>query len=140
LFTPLGIQKTVWKEQNNISMGGTGLHIKSMDLAKIGYLMLHDGVYENNQIIPQNWIKQSTQYHSVGYPDWFGNYGLHWWISSFDLNKKVNMYFALGAHGQFLFIVPDRNLVVCIRKKVGKLNTMSLPIKYLFEQVLPYCK
>ncbi len=140
LFSPLDIQKTEWKEQNNVTMGGTGLHIKSLDLAKIGLLMLHNGILDNKQRIPTQWIAQSTQYQSTGYPEWFGNYGLHWWVSSVEHNKQVNMYFALGAHGQFLFIIPERNLVVCIRKKVGKLRAMNLPMKYLFDKILPYCK
>jgi CubicO group peptidase (beta-lactamase class C family) len=140
LFQPLDIQKTEWKEQNNITMGGTGLHIKSLDLAKIGLLMLHKGNINNKQIIPSQWIALSTQYQSIGYPKWFGNYGLHWWISTADINNHVNMYFALGAHGQFLFVIPERNLVVCIRKKVGKLSAMNLPKEYLFDIILPYCK
>ena len=40
LFIPLGIEKTKWKEQNGITMGGTGLHMFSLDLARIGNLII----------------------------------------------------------------------------------------------------
>jgi CubicO group peptidase (beta-lactamase class C family) len=137
LFKPLGINKTKWKEQNGISMGGTGLHMFSLDLAKIGNLILNNGIYENNQILDPKWIKIMSSVQSNGYPDWFGNYGLHWWISKKEINKNIDMFYALGAHGQYLFIIPEKRATVCIRKKVGKVKDMFLPVEYLFNKIIP---
>ena len=133
LFKPLGIEKTKWKEQNGISMGGTGLHILSLDLAKIGNLIVNNGIHEKTKIIDQKWIKAMGSKQSIGYPEWFGNYGLHWWIS----NKKMDMFYALGAHGQYLFIIPEKRASICIRKKVGKIKDMFLPIEYLYDKIIP---
>jgi hypothetical protein len=49
----------------------------------------------------------------------------------------MNMFFALGAHGQYLFILPDKKLSVCIRKKVGKIKDMFLPMDFLYEKIVP---
>jgi len=137
LFLKLGINNVKWKEQNGITMGGTGLHMKSVDLTKIGMLMLNKGMYTNEQIVSEEWITKSTSRYSNGYPEWFGNYGLHWWVSSKTINKNADMFFALGAHGQFLFVIPEKRLVVCIRKKVGKIKDMNKPMFFLFDNILP---
>lgn len=137
LFQPLDITKTKWKEQNGLTMGGTGLHMKAKDLAKIGYMVLNNGIYENKRILSDEWIKAMSSVHSDGYPGWFGNYGLHWWVSGKDINEEINMFYALGAHGQYLFIIPEERLVVCIRKKVGKMKDLFLPKDFLFSTILP---
>ena len=51
LFEPLEIKKIKWKEQDGITMGGTGLHMFSMDLAKIGNLIINKGIHNNKNII-----------------------------------------------------------------------------------------
>jgi CubicO group peptidase (beta-lactamase class C family) len=133
LFEPLEIEKVKWKEQNGLTMGGTGLHTFSMDLAKIGNLIINNGVYNNRCIINQEWINEMSSMQSNGYPEWFGNYGLHWWVSKKGLNGHIDMFFALGAHGQYLFIIPEKKLTVCIRKKVGKIKDMFLPFDFLYK-------
>ncbi len=138
LFKPLGISKTKWKEQYGLSMGGTGLHMKSQDLLKIGYLVLNRGKYGDKRIVSSEWVDKMTTVHSIGYPDWFGNYGLHWWISGKHINGHVDMYYALGDHGQYLFVIPEMNVVTCIRKKVGKRKDMFLPRDFLFDSIFPY--
>jgi CubicO group peptidase (beta-lactamase class C family) len=65
LFKPLGIPKPPWQNgSNGYAMGGYGLELTSRDMAKIGYLYLHDGVWEGNQIVSANWVKESTQEQS----------------------------------------------------------------------------
>lgn len=51
--------------------------------------------------------------------------------------SKPGMFFALGGHGQFLFILPGRELVVFIRNKVGKLRDMNKPLRFMLENILP---
>jgi CubicO group peptidase (beta-lactamase class C family) len=137
LFKPLEIKKTKWKEQNGITMGGTGLHMFSLDLAKIGNLVIQNGIHENEKIIDPKWIKIMSSIQSNGYPEWFGNYGLHWWVSKKETNKNIDMFYALGAHGQYLFIIPKKRASICIRKKVGKIKDMFLPIEFLFNKIIP---
>ena len=139
LLKPLGIEKTKWTEQNGIPMGGTGLHMLSLDLAKIGNLIINNGIHENVKIIDPKWIKAMSSIQSNGYPERFGNYGLHWWISTKELNKNIDMFFALGAHGQYLFIIPEKKASICIRKKVGEMNEMFFPviIEYLHKKIIP---
>lgn len=55
LFDPLGINDFVWeKDEINVNFGGHGLHMRSRDLAKLGYLLLRNGSWEGNQIISED--------------------------------------------------------------------------------------
>ena len=137
LFEPLEIKKIKWKERDGITMGGTGLHMFSMDLAKIGHLIINNGIHNNKNIINSKWIMEMSSIQSDGYPDWFGNYGLHWWISKKSINGYVDMFYALGAHGQYLYVIPEKRLTVCIRKKVGNIKDMFIPYNFLYKIIIP---
>ena len=39
-----------------------GIHVSARELARFGYLMLHDGVWEGQQLIPQWWIELVTNF------------------------------------------------------------------------------
>jgi len=59
LFGPLGIEY-YWK-RTPLGVADTegGLFLKNEGLAKIGYLYLHDGVWDGRQIVSKEWVKQS---------------------------------------------------------------------------------
>ena len=109
LFGPLGIDDFVWEQHSDgLHIGGLGLHIRPRDLARIGQLCLQKGWWEGNQLVSSEWIKFSTMMHIA--PEDTGSslgYGYFWWI-----HKDNNAYFVMGDGGQYLYIVPDRNMVV----------------------------
>lgn len=43
-----------------------GLHITPYELAKKGYLMLHDGVWKEERMLPEGWVEESTEIYSDG--------------------------------------------------------------------------
>jgi hypothetical protein len=79
-------------------------------MAKFGYLYLHHGVWNGRQVVPQAWVEQSTRKH-IETQDTMSNtaeqdgYGYWWWMNSFG------GYSAHGYSGQFIFVVPESNLV-----------------------------
>lgn len=137
LFRKLGIEDYDWKERDGLTLGCTGLHMRSGDMVKLGLLMLNRGEAGGERLIPAAWVDESTRRQSEGHPAWFGHYGLHWWVSDARHNGIVDLYFALGAHGQFLIVAPERRLVACIRKKVGALADSGLPLRFFLDRVLP---
>ncbi len=61
LFGPLGISDVFWSfDPQGISIGGWGLYLKPRDMAKIGYLYLHNGVWEGKQLLPPEWVNKPT--------------------------------------------------------------------------------
>lgn len=116
LFRPLGIKKFYWKRaQSGLCDTETGLYLTAHDLARIGYLYLNDGVWNETRILPQGWV-QSTLRPATG-ASWLeespgsDGYGYHWWVVPHRGARPTQMLVANGYGGQFLFVVPERNLI-----------------------------
>ena len=41
------------------------MFISARDMLKIGYLMLNQGKYGNNQVVSKKWIKEITKLHTT---------------------------------------------------------------------------
>jgi CubicO group peptidase (beta-lactamase class C family) len=114
LFTPLGIQDFNWEsDTEGHSFGGFGLFMRPRDMGKIGQLVLQGGVCNETTIIPKEWLSQSTIPQSPvpeDDPEWEGaKYGYYWWIFP-DLGEGAIA--ASGHGGQFIFILPQYDLVI----------------------------
>ena len=110
LFTPLGI-KHHWKRtyMGVVDTEG-GLYLNGEDLAKIGYLYLHDGAWDGKQIVSKAWVKESlTPYIDAGEANENLKYGFKWWL--YPVNGKF-VWMALGFGGQRLIVFPEENLIV----------------------------
>lgn len=115
LFKPLGINEiNWWKDQQGHSTAGWGLHLSSFDLAKIGYLFLRKGRWQDKQVIPEQWVIESTKNH-ISIKSGFGHgfdYGYQWWVYT-DL--PFYAYKAWGSfrkHSVMIIIIPDIDMVV----------------------------
>jgi len=109
IFRPIGIEDYYWLAGNNqsISFGGSGLLLKTEDLAKFGYLYLNNGKWGEQQLIPEAYIKESTAL-SIETPNGLAGhsgYGYQWWMNS------SKGYSGRGYRGQYLFVVPEENIV-----------------------------
>jgi CubicO group peptidase (beta-lactamase class C family) len=109
LFEPLGIDLVIWPaDPQGISHGWGDLNLAPRDAAKIGYLWLHDGRWEDRQIIPAQWLRAATRPHS--HPDiGSGEYGYGFWVYP---DRDPLVYEALGRGGQRVSVVPAKQLVV----------------------------
>ena len=62
LFNPLGITDIDWKANaQGITIGHVGLVMRPRDMARFGYLYLKNGKWENRQIVPAQWVVESTR-------------------------------------------------------------------------------
>jgi CubicO group peptidase (beta-lactamase class C family) len=111
LFQPLGIvpvEKADWEtDPKGYTMGGYGLHLRPVDLAKLAYLYLQNGKWEDQQIIPDSWVEESTT-QKIKKEDGSG-YGYLWTVY-----PKQGHYAALGLGGQQIHVYPARNLIVVV--------------------------
>jgi CubicO group peptidase (beta-lactamase class C family) len=106
LFAPLGIMYYSWStDPSGNSIGGWGLELTPRDMAKLGYLYLHDGTWEGRQVVSAEWVRIAVQKHTEG-EDNLG-YGYQWWTY-----PSLGAYAALGRYGQTIFVIPDLNLIV----------------------------
>lgn len=105
LFAPLGITNFTWDtDPGGLNIGGWGLQMTPRDMAKFGYLYLHGGEWNGQQVVPADWVKMTTPtYIDTG--DGRG-YGYAWWQLSFG------GYAALGYGGQEIIVLPEQDVLV----------------------------
>jgi CubicO group peptidase (beta-lactamase class C family) len=105
LFGPLGIDDYLWEDtREGVATGAFGLHLRPRDLAKLGQLVLDDGARAGERLVPEEWLEESTRRQietGESYP-----YGYYWWVID-----GVGVA-AWGHGGQFVFIVPERQMVL----------------------------
>jgi CubicO group peptidase (beta-lactamase class C family) len=133
LFAPLGI-KHHWKRTylGVIDTEG-GLYLSGEDLAKIGYLYLHDGLWDGKQIVSKDWVKESLKPY-IDAEEHF-RYGFKWWL--YPLNGKF-VWMARGFGGQELMVFPEENLIVVFTG--WEILKDPAPAKDLIDRLLPAMK
>jgi len=116
LFSKIGISVDNWQSDNaGVNIGGFGINMKPADMAKFGYLYLHNGSWDGNQVIPEEWIKESTQKQISAGDDM--DYGYLFWLQTIRDNVNGREFFtyrAAGSGGQYIMVVPDLDMVVVI--------------------------
>lgn len=112
LFEPIGINDFTWeKDPQGISAGGLGIEMAASDLARFGLLFLNKGMWGDTKVVSEQWVNEATD-SRIGTPLYSWGYGYQWWISSADLDGEIiDFYFAQGFLGQFIFVVPEFDLV-----------------------------
>lgn len=124
LFNKLNIESATWeRDGQNVYVGSSYLYLSPRDLAKIGTLYLQDGVWNDERILPEGWVKYTTTANQA----WQNvqkdsdkpklAYGAQWWLNKpnshgpFHPTAPENLYMALGHHGQILAIIPSQKIV-----------------------------
>jgi CubicO group peptidase (beta-lactamase class C family) len=145
LFRPLGIEKTFWiKNQEGHPHTGGGLALTARDMARFGLLYLHGGRWEDKQIVPEEWVRESFQLHvefNAQGPKGPGaiGYGYLWWILFPDPqgNGRQNIYAAMGHKAQYIFIIPEHDMVVVVNGDTQTGTDQNRPIEFLYSHILP---
>jgi len=109
LWVPMGMQADAhwWLESpDGLEIGGSGLAATLRDFARFGLFMLNNGVIDGNQVIPEGWMQEASSRHRIGGEE--VDYGYMLWP------MHDRSYSAIGIFGQFVFVDPDRQLVVAM--------------------------
>lgn len=108
------------------------MFISTRDMAKIGQLMLNEGVWNGRQIVSKSWIRKITtpvtpkevvakryKDRSEGQPSMA--YSYMWWnFDRFhDDARYEGSYTAAGYGGQFITVIPRMNLVIAHKSALG---------------------
>lgn len=119
LFLPLGIQSSFLEpDPAGAFIGSSFLYLSARNWAKLGQLMLQDGVWKDERILPEGWVDYSV----TPTPANTNNaYGAHFWLNldPSDDNKKrrwpdvpTDAYSMNGYQGQHVVIIPSHDMVV----------------------------
>ncbi len=134
LFGPLGIEKPTWEtDPRGINLGGTGLHVKTEDIARFGQMYLQKGMWNGKRILTKEWIAEATKATSDNSntqtnPDWMAGYGYQFWRCRHDC------YRGDGAFGQYCIVMPEQDAVLAINSGVRDLQAV---LDKVWEHLLP---
>ncbi|QNG18979.1 serine hydrolase [Rhodococcus triatomae] len=128
LLSPLGVERDRWvwlrDRSGNTAVNG-GMAMRPSDLARIGQLMLNEGSWGDRNLIDPGYLRQLRTPTEAN-----GGYGFLTWLNAGDSYRGVNvpdahhypypvfagsprdMYAFSGAFGQFVAVVPSRDLVI----------------------------
>ena len=121
LFVTLGIEGVRWNRvSSGESEGGCGIHVSADDIAKLGRLYLHKGVWNGKRILSEEWVKEAASPVSDnsgnGSPDWCAGYGFQFWCNA------RGGFRGDGAFGQLCFVLPEQELVFAIQTELGDMQ------------------
>jgi CubicO group peptidase (beta-lactamase class C family) len=111
LFGPLGIEHYAWKH-TPLDLADTegGLYLEPRDLAKLGLLYLHEGRWDGRQVVPAEWVRQSTRWSVDAHWNDAG-YGFQWWVLSRAGTTTWDAYAAVGYGNQYLIVIPQLDVI-----------------------------
>lgn len=110
LAKPLGFSLAQWPtDPQGIYFGGNDMLMTSKQMIAFGEMYLNEGRAGDRQIVPKAWVEKADD--GVGRSRWGSDreYGHGFWIRDFG---GVKSYYAWGYGGQFIFIVPSKQLVI----------------------------
>lgn len=133
LFEPLGMSDTaLGTDAAGNALTFMGLRTTCLDLARFGYLMLHEGAWDGEQIVSSDYVEQATGRSST---DLNAAYGLLWWLNregtiagptlattgaedasgtrQGQLVPEVpaDVFWALGFRNQIVAVIPSEGIV-----------------------------
>ena len=113
LFGALGVDTVAWEPLDRGTVnGGSGIALRARDLLKFGQLFLQRGWSADASVVPESWVDSVTRpqfaWRTVVGPLQRVTYGMLWWVS----DASPTAFFAWGYGGQFVYVVPSRDLVV----------------------------
>ncbi len=118
IFEPMGIYRTFWEHcPKGITKGGWGLFMRLEDMAKLGQLYLQHGQWNGQQLVPADWVEESTKAHMDTGIEGSEQYGYQLWINK----DRPGAFTFNGMLGQNVYILPDVNMVMAINAGNGEI-------------------
>ena len=140
LFQPLSI-KNYRIQTNNEDQPyfGGGWYLTPRDLQKFGQLYLNKGSWNGKEILSQQWVDKSFDKHDVLENTRDKNeYGYLFWHKTYDVKgKKIESIEARGSGGQYLFIIPEYEVVAVITSGNYRNGKGFQPEKIMERYILP---
>jgi len=136
LLAPLGISSYFLGKEDYGVLGD--IELTPRDMMKLGQLYLQKGKWNGREIVPQSWVNESTSSKIAAKPEL--GYGYFWWTRDFDWKGKVvKSFFAWGYGGQYIFVVPDVQLVITLTGSHWTTDPKNHVMEMIQNYVIPAC-
>lgn len=126
LFHKIGMNSAVIEpDASGTFIGSSFMYATARDWAKFGQLYLQNGIWNNEKIFPDNWIKYTT----TPAPKSEEQYGAQFWLNKGKKwsNLPDDIYYADGFEGQGVIICPSYNTVIVRLGLSKKKDSWNLP-------------
>ena len=134
IWAKLGMQADAswWLESpGGLEIGGSGLSATMRDYGRFGLFLLHDGIVNQQRVLPQGWLDAASSAQRINGKK--VEYGYMLW----PLHGRS--YAAEGIFGQYVFVDPDKQLVVVMLSAQAKpLNRAPLDEHRLLRALSAY--
>jgi len=109
LFLPMGLERAPYyvTDGDGVEFVLGGLNMTTRDFARIGLLVAQGGAWQGRQLVPEDWINEST---AASAPGGVG-YGYQWWLPP---DARPGEVYGRGVYGQFLWIDRQRDVVIAV--------------------------
>lgn len=109
VFNPMGISDVEWELcPKGIVTGGWGIYMSAHSQALFGQLLLQKGNWNGTQLVSEKWIDEMMTVHVVRDAN---DYGYQIWLCEYPGAWRAD-----GAFGQYIIIVPQKNMVVVLNQ------------------------
>lgn len=95
-----------------------GLNMRTRDYARFGLMMCNRGKVGDNQVVPEEWVRQSTTHSGLepSEDDQLTDngqlgYGFQWWLPP---EAEEGEFFAIGIYGQYIYINQRAGVVIAV--------------------------
>ncbi len=109
----IGFSKDAYclEDGQGVSIGGSGMMARPMDLARTAALVMNGGRYNGKQLLDARYLKEAVSYQSRtetrgSFPDECRGYGMQFW------RTRNNSYMMYGMAGQLALCVPDKDFIL----------------------------
>lgn len=102
LLDPMGVSEAAyWRtDPQGIADGGNGIFVSARDAAKFGQFFLDGGEWKGQQLVPADWVEESTSVQNAGPGGRTGQYGYQWWVRTHTT----------GEYGTYATPLPERKI------------------------------
>lgn len=138
IFMPLGISKWEWpRSPSGEVMTGGGLRLRSRDLAKIAWMLVNDGRWAGQSVVPEDWIRAAMSAHRRANAE--QDYGYLFWQRTYATKcGAISGWYMSGNGGNAVLILKDLDAAVVVSRKNYNTRGMHQQTVNLLEQyVLP---
>ena len=111
IFNKIGMSSMILETDAAGNFVGSSFgYATARDWARFGLLYFNDGIWKNDTILPKGWVTYSRTPAVASK----GQYGAQFWLNK---SKKLpdipeDMFSCNGHRGQFVYILPSKNLVI----------------------------
>ena len=130
IFVPMGIDNWFWeKSPEGVPKGGWGIYLSCESWAKLGIMMMKNGVFGGKRILSEESVKNATK-ASISVPPEISpyDYGHQLWVERSGEGFLFN-----GMLGQNVWVCPKRGIVVAITAGSCELMQGSPAVSFVRE-------